>query len=223
MATTAPDFAPIARKPATTRPSFLYFDLGNVLLRFDHRLAARQMAAVAGVSEELVWDTVFASGLELRYEAGEIDDREFHRIFCETTGSRPPLEPLKLAGSDIFTPNTSMFPVVGALIAAGYRLGILSNTSPDHWSFCHGRHFSLLRTGFEAYALSYELGVCKPSPEIYERAAALVGLEPPEVFFVDDIAENVAGARAAGFDAVQYTSTPQLVADLRERGLQFNY
>jgi hypothetical protein len=37
------------------------------------------------------------------------------------------------------------------------------------------------------------------------------------------VADNVAGARQAGFDAVQYTSTLRLVADLRERGLHFNY
>ena len=39
-------------------------------------------------------------------------------------------------------------------------------------------------------------------------------------FFVDDIEENVAGAAAAGFDAALYTSTPQLLADLRKRGLE---
>ena len=35
-------------------PKFIYFDLGNVLLRFDHELACRQMAAVAGTTPELV-------------------------------------------------------------------------------------------------------------------------------------------------------------------------
>jgi putative hydrolase of the HAD superfamily len=63
-------------------PQFLYFDLGNVLLWFDHHLAARQMAAVAGVAEERVWRLVFEGELEQRYEAGEIGDREFYEIFC---------------------------------------------------------------------------------------------------------------------------------------------
>ena len=42
-------------------------------------------------------------------------------------------------------------------------------------------------------------------------------------FYVDDIAGHVAGARSVGFDAVQYTSTDALVAQLRERGVAFNY
>lgn len=223
MASPALDFAPIARRPEIAHPKFFYFDLGNVLLKFDHHLAARQMAEVAGVTEQLVWDRVFGTDLELRYEAGEIDDREFYEIFCSQTNSRPDFARLLRAGSVIFTPNTSIYPVVGALIAGGYRLGILSNTCPGHWSYCHGGQYSLLQKGFEIYALSYELGACKPSPKIFQAAAELAGVAPQEIFFVDDIPGHVAGAKAAGFDAVLYTTTAQLAADLRERGLEFNY
>ncbi len=108
-------------------------------------------------------------------------------------------------------------------MGAGYRLGILSNTCPGHWSYCYGGRYSLLNKGFEVYALSYELGACKPSPKIFRAAAELAGLPPGEIFFVDDIPGHVAGAREAGLDAVQYTTTPRLVADLRARGIEFNY
>ncbi len=149
------------------KPSFLYFDLGNVLLLFDHQKACRQMAAVAGITAEKVWQVVFESDLELRYEAGELDDRGFYEVFCQQTDSRPDFEALLLAGSDIFTPNTSIFPVVGALDAAGYRLGVLSNTCPAHWAYCRAGRYGLLDRGFDVYALSYELGACKPSPKIF--------------------------------------------------------
>lgn len=204
-------------------PRFLYFDLGNVLLHFDHRLACRQMGEVAGVAAEKIWDVVFASDLELRYEAGEISDREFYETLCRETDTRPDYEALLLAGSAIFTPNFSIFPIVAALDAAGYRLGILSNTCPGHWAYCRGGRYGLIDSAFDAYALSYELGACKPSPKIFAGAAALAGVPSREIFFVDDIAGHVAGARAAGFDAVQYTTTPALAAELRKRGLEFNY
>lgn len=212
----------VAHRPTLARLQFLYFDLGNVLLFFDHEQAARQMSEVAGVPAKRVWDVVFGGDLELRYEAGELDDRQFYELFCEQTGSRPDFDALLLAGSAIFTPNTSIFPVVGALEAAGYRMGVLSNTCPGHWSYSMA-HYSIVRRGFDVYALSYELGACKPSPAIYERAAALAGFEPAEIFFVDDVPGHVASARAAGFDAVQYTTAAQLVADLHARGLTFNY
>jgi glucose-1-phosphatase len=202
-------------------PLFLYFDLGNVILHFDHRVAARQIAVLTGLPETRVWDVVFASGLELRYESGELDDCRFYEEFCRITGSSPDQAKWLLAGSEIFKLNTSIVPVLGALKAAGYRMGILSNTCPAHWSYC--RRYGVVRDGFDVYALSYEHGTCKPDPSIYAFAAELAGVKPEEIFYADDIPENVDAARRAGFDAVQHTSTPQLVEDLRSRGLRFNY
>ncbi|HEX3724983.1 MAG TPA: HAD family phosphatase [Pirellulales bacterium] len=204
-------------------PEFLYFDLGNVLLQFDHRLAARQMAQVAGVAAEKVWQVVFESDLELRYEAGEVDDRGFYEIFCRETSSRPDYHALLLAGSEIFTPNYSIIPVIAALRSAGYRLGILSNTNASHWAYCYQGRYDLVGQAFDVFALSYEIGVCKPASMIFEAAARLAGSPATNIFYVDDIMRNVEGALAAGFDAVQYTTTPRLVADLRCRGLVFNY
>jgi FMN phosphatase YigB (HAD superfamily) len=45
---------------------------------------------------------------------------------------------------------------------------------------------------------------------------------PAEIFFTDDRAENVAGALAAGWQAVQFQSVQALSEDLRSRGVQFN-
>ena len=48
-------------------------------------------------------------------------------------------------------------------------------------------------------------------------------MPPQEIFYCDDLPANVAAARRVGFDAVQYTETPELVAELRSRGVRFNY
>jgi glucose-1-phosphatase len=218
---------------ALQRPKFLYFDLGNVLLHFDHHLACRQIADVAGVSAERVWQIIFAGDLETRYEAGQLDDDEFYELFCRHTGTRPDRAALLRAASEIFELNTSIVPLVAALSAAGNRMGVLSNTCGPHWAYCTAVAESLNQSGaprygilthsFDVFALSYQIGACKPDPAIFAAAARLAGCAPGEIFFVDDIAGHVAGARAAGFDAVQYTTTAQLAADLRARGLRFNY
>jgi hypothetical protein len=51
-------------------PKFIYFDLGNVLLFFDHALGCRQMAAVAGLAEAQIRAAIFDSGLQWKYECG---------------------------------------------------------------------------------------------------------------------------------------------------------
>ncbi len=204
-------------------PRFLYFDLGNVILKFDHHRSARQMGDVAGVPAERMQQVVFETDLEARYEAGALTDREFYETICRETGTQPDFQALLHAGAEIFTPNVSIIPVIGGLRGAGYRLGILSNTCSSHWAYCSGGRYKLLDRSFEVYALSYQIGCCKPAAEIFERAAALAGTKPSEIFYVDDTAGHVAVARAVGFDAVQYTTTEQLVGDLRDRGVEFNY
>jgi len=203
-------------------PLFLYFDLGNVILDFDHRRSARQMAAVADVDAERVWQVVFESDLLRRYELGRIGTPEFYDAFCAATGSRPDFDALVEAGCAMFDANATILPVVAQLEAAGHRLGILSNTNPSHWNYCAGQ-FEILRSAFEVTILSYEVHALKPDPAIYRVARDRAGVPAEDVFFVDDRTDNVEGARQAGFDAVLYTDTIALVRDLRRRGVQFNF
>ncbi len=204
-------------------PRFLYFDLGNVLLNFDNQVACRNMAQLAGITPEAVHQAVFGTKLQDRYETGEIDDRAFYDEFRRLTQTHPSFEGLMLACSQMFTPNLSIFPLVGALHGAGYRLGILSNTCPAHWRYCSQGRYALVQKSFEVHALSFELKACKPSAAIFEGAARLAGIPPQQIFFVDDVPGHVEGARAAGFDAVAYTGTADLDNQLRKRGIDFNY
>jgi len=201
---------------------FFYFDLGKVLLDFDVGRMCRQIGAVAQLDPARVKEVVFDGHLQARYECGEITSEEFYDAFCERTGRRPDYDRLLDAASDIFELNASMVPVVAHLRGAGNRLGILSNTCDGHWRHCLPR-YAILRELFEVHALSHELKAVKPHPEIFQAAARLAGVAPEEIFYTDDIEGHVAGARAVGFDAVQYITTPQLVQELRKRGVRFNY
>jgi FMN phosphatase YigB (HAD superfamily) len=204
-------------------PKFIYFDLGNVLLYFSHRLACEQMAAVAGTTAEKVRSAVFESDLEARYESGELDNRGFYAAFCQATGTAADYERLLLAGSEIFNLNLGLLPVVSQLDAAGHRLGILSNTCPAHWEYCTDGRYGILTAAFDVIALSYRIGARKPAAKIFLAAAEMAGVAPSDIFYVDDIPGHVAGAQQVGFDAVQYTTTAALVDDLHQRGVKFNY
>ena len=202
---------------------FIYFDLGNVLLNFDHRRAASQMAAVAGLPVEQVWNLIFESDLLLRVESGQITDQQFYEIFCEETQTRADFAKLQQAGSDIFGLNREMVPLLQHLHSAGHPSGILSNTSKSHWDFvCQGQ-YAILPGTFRHAVLSFEVGAAKPDQKIYEIAIERAGVAAEEIFFTDDREENVAGARAAGIDAVQFHSAAQLVLELRARGVRCNY
>jgi putative hydrolase of the HAD superfamily len=201
--------------------NFIYFDLGNVVLNFDNELACRQMARVAGVGLDRVRSAVFDSGLQERSERGLVSSQEFYEEFCRLTDTRPSYGALSEAGSDIFTLNCPVIPIVAQLRAAGHRLGLLSNTCAAHWDYVQ-RVYKVIQY-FETYVLSYEVGAMKPAAAIFERAASQARVRPEEIFFVDDRPEHVAGARACGWDAEVFTTPAKLAGDLRGRSLRFNY
>ena len=203
-------------------PAFIYFDLGRVLINFDIEKMLAQVGAVSNTSTDKVKQIVFDNGLQTDYESGSIDCQEFHAKFCEALGSCPDFETLRQAACDIFELNTSVLPVVAQLRAAGHRMGILSNTCHNHWEHCRQRYPSVIEL-FAVHALSYRIRAVKPDAEIFAAAAELARVDPREIFFVDDTLGHVEGAREFGFDAVQYTSTSRLAADLRARDIKFNY
>jgi FMN phosphatase YigB (HAD superfamily) len=203
-------------------PRFLYFDLGMVLLEFSVERMLRQMAAVTGVGPESLKEILFDRGLMQQYEKGEVSSLEFYELYCERVGVRPDYDTLCLAGSDIFSLNTPMLPIVTQLRQAGYRLGILSNTCECHWQYCLGK-YRFLTDLFQVHGLSFKIGAIKPDAAIFRAAADMAGCRPEDIFFVDDIPGHVEGAKAAGIDAVVYKSAAQVAAELRGRGLRFNY
>jgi putative hydrolase of the HAD superfamily len=202
---------------------FIYFDLGNVLLYFDHEIACRQVAEAAGIGADAVRRLLFEGNLLARYEDGTLSRHEFYDSFCRETNTRAEAELLERAASNIFTLNASMVPVVTKLKDAGYRIGVLSNTCESHWRFVTAHFKGLFPGAFDVLALSYELGAAKPDERIYLRAAELAGVPPGDIFYCDDIPANVEAACRAGFDAVHYTDTLGLTAELHRRGVRFNF
>jgi len=210
----------------TAPPRFLYFDLGNVLFTFDKPRAVRQMAEVSGVALADIRTFFEETDYQKRLETGLVTPGEIHADFCQRFGvdpKNPRIESLSEAGSDIFQLNAPIIPLLTRLALANHRMGILSNTSLPHWEFLNAGQYWILRELFEVATLSFEVKSMKPDPEIYAAAAELVKMKPSELFFTDDLAENVEAARAAGWQATQFTSPSQLASDLRDLGITFNY
>jgi len=81
------------------------------------------------------------------------------------------------------------------------KCGCLSNTSELHWE--SQKQIREIRGLFEYPFLSFEMGLMKPDPAIYVRAAEILETPPENILFFDDRADNVEGALSAGFQAYQ--------------------
>ena len=200
---------------------FIFFDLGNVLLEFSHDRGCHQMAMVAGISSSQVRRAAFDSGLNERYERGEITTEQFHKEFDRLSNTTTQFDELIGAWNDIFDIHTRTIPIVANLRAAGYPLGIISNTCQAHREHAV-KKYPMLTTFFDPFITSFEVKAMKPDAKIYEYAAARVKVAAEEIFFVDDRAENVEGARRCSWHAVQFSGARQLAEDLGQSGVEFN-
>lgn len=200
---------------------FIYFDLGNVILNFDHEKGCQQVAKLAGISSSNVRTAIFDDGLDLLYETGQINCDDFHLRFCESAQCRIDKADFLNAASDIFTSNNAIFPLLKQLESAKTRIGLLSNTCRAHWEFICSK-YPTLPGRFDPVILSFEVRSMKPARKIYETAITMAGLPADRCFFIDDRIENVEGAVACGMDAVQYRTVPELISEMSVRGFRID-
>jgi FMN phosphatase YigB (HAD superfamily) len=197
---------------------FIYFDLGNVLISFDHSRAFQQIAELTGIPPARVEQVLFGGGLQTQYESGEISTEEFHQYFCEQTRTNISLEGLCFAASNIFEPLDDSIQLLLTLNQAGHRLGLLSNTCDCHWRFIlDDVRFSFLHSSFEQTVLSFIEGCVKPGADIYRIAAGKAKCDPASILFIDDKQENVESAQSFGFDGIHFRGFSELLTDLKKR------
>ena len=144
---------------------------------------------------------------------------DFSKTVCGLIGLEISHDEFADAWTDIFWLNESVVELLGELKAKGYTLVMGSNTND-----LHANHFRPLFAealgSFDRLILSYEVGHIKPSADFYLACAEAASAPPPDCVFIDDLAENVEGARAAGLRAILYQTTDQLRADLAAHGVE---
>lgn len=91
-------------------------------------------------------------------------------------------------------------------LSTHYQLFLLSNTNEMHWNHCQrlcqeaaGRR---LDSYFKRCFLSYEMGMAKPSHEIFAQVVAQAGIVASETLFVDDTKVNCQAAEAVGLHSL---------------------
>ncbi|SRR5581483_1779146 len=191
----------------------IFFDLGNVLIHFDHEQMCRQIANYSGISETQVQQLMLKYG-DL-YERGSISSKELYEEICRVSSKALDFDILMHAVSDIFKPNEEVISIFHQLKKKGHRIFLLSNTCEAHFTFASS-HFPFIKQ-CDGYVLSYKVGARKPEIKIYEKALEIAGCQNKECFYTDDIFDYIESARAIQIDAEQYTTPEALTQHLYAR------
>ncbi len=148
-----------------------------------------------------------ARDLLIGLETGRIAEEEFEPRFAGILGV--PAEGLidrLFAGS---RPDDAMQTAVMRAREAGIRTGLISNS----WGTRRYDRAQLAEL-FDGVVISGEVGIRKPSPEIYTLGAEAIGVEPAACVFVDDLPFNLKPAVQLGMATIHHISTEETVTEL---------
>jgi putative hydrolase of the HAD superfamily len=197
----------------------LILDFGGVLVRPQPPDLVQRMAEIAGVSlaafTRAYWahrDEYDLSGDVRRYWDCVLRDAGTALDGPPRAALRPGL--IRLDAESWTDYREEVWRIVEGFRDAGGRTALLSNCGLEVMDRVRGER-GMART-FDAQIVSCEVGLLKPDPEIYRLALQRLQVEAAATLFVDDRAENVAGAEAAGLRGLQFTGDASIAA-LRER------
>ena len=195
---------------------FVIFDLGNVLIDIDyhHSMALMKSALPSSLHDKV--DNCYSAEFHKDYEKGELTSAEFRqefRSYFHTNWSDAEVD--YYWNSLLGTIPDYRLEMVRKL-KTQYQVGILSNTNEIHIEAVYAQlqaqhgmdNFDSL---FDWVFYSHEIGLAKPSQDIYQKRLLELGTTANRVLFFDDLQANVAGAASVGIQAIQVMGPHTLI------------
>jgi len=196
----------------------LLFDLGRVVLDIDFKRAIACWARHGGCEVADIAARFSADEMARRYEAGKIDDAAYFAHLRKMLG-------VDIADAQLLEGWNAIFigeiPGIAPLLARAAKhlpLYAFSNTNPLHIAHFSKVHAAVLGHFREMY-LSSTIGLLKPDAAAYDHVVKAIGAPASRIVFFDDLADNIAGARAGGLIAVHVKSSEDVANALTALGI----
>lgn len=148
------------------------------------------------------------------HEVGRLADEGFEDAFAAALGEAGGrIEPRGLLATlarhmDLDEP---MIDIVREARAAGVPIALVSNSLGRD---CYAKVD--LDELFDVSVISGQVGIRKPSREIYRIACERLGVDPTECVLVDDLEHNLVGAARLGVDGILHRTAAESVPLIRE-------
>jgi len=194
----------------------IFFDLGRVLVDFDQDIIAKRLIERSNKTFSEILSFYSQTNIIYDFESGKLAPEEVLKSINECFGLALSMKEFKLLWSDIFFENREMEKVVDALHGR-YRLFIISDTNILHYEHIAER-FPIIHK-FEEHILSYQIGVRKPHPLIFQAALKRANCLAERAVFIDDKPKNVEGARELGITGIVHTSVDETRQELEKLGV----
>jgi putative hydrolase of the HAD superfamily len=192
------------------------FDYGGVLVFQQTEEDQAAMAAVAKIPPKQFAELYWAERED--YDKASLSGVEYWQNLATSAGVKldaSQIQELTERDSESWMKYDSvMWDWIAELRRAGKRVAMLSNMPADLGLALRSRTDRL--SAFDHVTLSFDLGVVKPDPAIYEQCLDGIGTPPERTLFLDDRMANVQGAEVLGMRAIQFLDRDDVL--LRVRG-----
>ena len=194
------------------------FDIGNVLIEWDPRHLYGKL--FPGRPETMAWflDHVCTSAWNLEQDGGRTWAAGVSALVAQVPEWRAEIEAYSKRWHEMIPrPIDGSVRLLAELKQAGVALYAITNFSVEKFTESLER-FPFL-SAFDGIVVSGQEGLLKPNVPIFALLCSRFGLAAAECIFIDDNADNVEGARAAGMTAILFTDPVALRVSLAQAGL----
>jgi FMN phosphatase YigB (HAD superfamily) len=195
----------------------ILFDFGDVFINLDKQatIDGLQKLGLSAWNDDL-------DQLNLKYEVGAISEEDFLLGFQKNIPNAS-IDEISKAWNAILLD----FPLYRLeflqMLSKKYRLFLLSNTDAIHINTFEQKtgpsFYGDFYQCFEKVYFSFEIGMRKPDPEVYNFVLDQNGLQAKHTLFIDDKKENTDAALALGFQVWNLQVGEEDVVDLFEKNL----
>ena len=196
----------------------ILFDLGNVILPFNHYQIAEKLSRFSKRREfqdpQKIFSYLFdfAKGSINGYEVGKVSSIQFFKSLKQYLHLTLSFEEFIPIWNDIFWEDREVSEIIRTLKGIK-KLGLISNTNPLHFDYILSK-FPIIPI-FDKWILSHEVGFKKPAIEIFEVAVEWASVKPEKIFLIDDIRRHVEVGVSLGMQGIHFTSARQLKKELQ--------
>ncbi|MEO6406388.1 MAG: HAD family phosphatase [Ferruginibacter sp.] len=198
----------------------IIFDLGGVLLDIDYNKATAAFKRLGFADFEKMYSQYTADKLFEKLETGHINETSFYQAMIKTHSDISSSDIMESWNAMLLDFRLSSIEFLKRL-RPKFRLFLLSNTNIIHQAafnklFIEQTGFHSLNDFFEIAWYSNEIGLRKPTMEIYQFILQDAAIKAEETFFIDDSYNNIETAKQLNF------KTHLLVPGERIEDLDYN-
>ena len=191
----------------------LLYDFGGVVVKIDFDWIFARWAELAGVPMRQVKERFTHGGAYRRHERGEIDLPAYYEALRGELGIDLTDEQFTDGWQRVFGPEHPSVVAAIRQLAPVIPQYLLSNTNRTHYEYFRERYAAAL-SPLRRLFVSCDMDARKPERAAFEQVSREIGVPLERIYFLDDTAENVEGARALGMKAAHIRSPDDVMRAL---------